>query len=56
MIMFGLEMAYAFFTIPIAFYLEPMFIQSSTSKTTCEFIRIVILKGFSGHSILYYLF
>jgi hypothetical protein len=53
MIFFGLKTAYAFFSIPIAFYLQAMFIQSSTSITIGEFIRIVILEGFHGHIILF---
>jgi hypothetical protein len=33
---------------------QAVFIESSTSKATCEIIRIVILKGFHGHIVAFF--
>jgi hypothetical protein len=53
MIVFGLKAAYAFFSIPITFYVEAMFIEPATSKTACKRLRLVILKGFQGHRVVF---
>src|SRR5450759_5993140 len=51
---FGYVNADGFFSIPVTFYLQAMFIETAATITMTEIVRVVILKSFFRHAISFF--